>query len=178
MEKKENKYDPLLKEIWSKVRKKHFFPELPEPMVSESIDRVALEIKSKQITLSQSFMEQAARHLPMDKVIEAFLDHGVAHYTYCPWDFHSHLNLYQEAKKVLKDKEMAQKSADYFMDVVADTHCFKEKDTPIPELYRNMDRGTLDEAIHALYQKIWGENLNIQGHEEISRKLSRIPYLE
>ncbi len=178
MENEENKYLPLLKETWVKVRKKHFFPELPEPTISETDERVAMEIKSKQIKLNQSFMEKAAKHLPMDKVIEAFLDHGVAHYTYCPWDFHSHLTLYQEAKKVLKDKDMAQKSADYFMDVVADTHCFKEKDTPISDLYRHMDRGVMDEAIHALYQKIWGMDLNISGFEEISRKLSRIPYLE
>jgi hypothetical protein len=178
MEGKDNKYDPLLKEIWAKVRKKHFFPELPDPTISESMDRVALEIKSKQITLNQSFMEEAARHLPMEKVVEALLDHGVAHYTYCPWDFHTHLILYQEAKKVLKDKEMAQKSAGYFMDVVADTHCFKEKDTPISDLYSHMERGTLDRVIHALYQRIWGRDLNVQGCEEISRKLSRIPYLD
>jgi len=178
MGRKENKYDPLLKERWAKVRKKHFFPELPDPSISESMDRVALEIKSKQITLSQSFMEEAARHIPMEKVIEALLDHGVAHYTFCPWDFHTHLTLYQEAKKVLKDKQMAQKSTDYFMDVVADTHCFKEKDTPISDLYRHMDRGILDEAIHALYQRIWGKDLNVKGHEEISRRLSRIPYLD
>ena len=93
MERKENKYGPLLKETWAKVREKHFFPELPDPAISESMDRVALEIKSKQITLSQSFMEEAARHLPMEKVIEALLDHGVAHYTFCPWDFHTHLTL-------------------------------------------------------------------------------------
>jgi hypothetical protein len=72
---------------------------------------------------------------------------------------------------------MAQKSTDYFMDVVADTHCFKEKDTPISDLYRQLQGSPLDEAIHALYQRIWGKDLNVQGYEEISRKLSRIPYL-
>jgi hypothetical protein len=178
MSRRENKHDLLLKEIWAKVRKKHFFPELPDPTISESIDRVALEIKNKRITLSQSFIEDAARHLPIEKVIEALLDHGVAHYTFCPWDFHTYLTLYHKAKKVLKNKDKAQKSTDYFMDVVADTHCFKEKDTPISHLYRHMERGILDEAIHALYQKIWGVDLNVQGYEEIVRKLSRIPYLD
>ena len=60
------------------------------------MDKAALEIKSKQITLSQSFIDEAARHLPAEKVLEALLDHGMAHYTYCPWDFHTHLTLYQE----------------------------------------------------------------------------------
>jgi len=171
-------YDSLLSSVWSKVRRKHFFPELPHPAISDSMDRVALEIKSKQITLSQAFIEQAARHLPLEQVIEALLDHGVSHYTYCPWDFHTHLTLYQEAKRVFKNKDKAQKSTDYFMDVVADTHCFKDKETSISQLYRHVERGALDEAIHALYQRIWGTDLNVQGHEEISRKLSRIPYLD
>ena len=178
MKKKENETVPLLKQVWTKVRSKHLFPELPEPVISESMNRVALETKSKRITLSQSFIDEAAKQLPQEKVLEALLDHGVAHYTYCPWDFHTHLTLYQEAKKVLRDKEMAQKSTDYFMDVVADTHCYRDKDTPISDLYRHMKRSALDEAMHALYQKIWAEDLNVQGYEEISRKLSRIPYLK
>ena len=178
MENEEHKYDLMLKDIWAKVRTKHFFPEMPNPTISDSMDRVAMETKSKQITLSQPFIEEAAKRLQPERVIEALLDHGVAHYTYCPWDFHTHLMLYQEAKKVLKDKKMAQKSTDYFMDVVADTHCFKEKETPISDLYCHMDRGILDEAIHALYQRIWGKDLSVQGYEEISRKLSRIPYLD
>jgi len=178
VERKETEYNTILKQVWARVRSKHFFPEVPDPTISESMDRVALETKSKQITLSQSFIEEAAKQLPREKVIEALLDHGVAHYTYCPWDFHTYLTLYQEAKKALQDKEMAQKSTDYFMDVVADTHCFKEKDTPISDLYCHMGRSALDEAIHALYQRIWGKDLNVQGYEEISRKLSRIPYLK
>ncbi|MFW6147261.1 MAG: hypothetical protein ACOC6B_02605 [Thermodesulfobacteriota bacterium] len=178
MDSEGNRYEPLLTKVWTKVRRKHFFPELPHPAVSESVKTAALEIKSKQIILSRSFIEKAAEHLPVETVLEALLDHGVAHYTYCPWDFHTHLHLYQEAKKVLKTKDKAQKSTDCFMDVVADTHCFKEKETPLPQLYSRMEREALDEALHALYQRIWGTDLNVQGHEEISRKLSRIPYLD
>ena len=163
MKRNEKECVPLLKQVWAKVRSKHLFPELPEPVISESMDRVALETKSKHITLSQSFIREAAKHLPQEKVLEALLDHGVAHYTYCPWDFHTHLTLYQEAKKVLRDKEMAQKSTDYFMDVVADTHCYRDKDTPISDLYRHMKRSALDEAMHALYQKIWAEDLKYFG---------------
>jgi hypothetical protein len=192
----------LLKRIWSRVRQKHFYPELPEPTSVESMEGVALEIKSKRITLSQAFIEQMEPLLSAETVVEALLDHGVSHYAYCPWDFYTHLSLYHEAKKVLGSKETAQRAADYFMDVAADTHCFKTKDTPLPELYRCMNSGRhtdnaspvehgnhmkragplkggkIDEAIHALYQRIWGEDLGIRGYEEISRKLSRIPYLD
>ena len=53
MERERDKYNPLLKEIWSEVRKKHFFPELPDPVISESMDRVALELKSKLVVLTR-----------------------------------------------------------------------------------------------------------------------------
>jgi hypothetical protein len=88
------------------------------------------------------------------------------------------LKLYREAKKVLEEKETAERATDYFMDVVADTYCVNQKDTPLPKIYRHLDRGVLDEAIHALYQKIWGVDLGVEGNEEVARKLSRIPYLD
>ncbi len=225
--------------IWSEVRRKHFYPELPDPVSVESlrfearpepdvdsiqkqsegssdigdsdqspppVSDVALEIKSKRISLSESFVKQLTDFLPPEKTVEALLDHGVSHYSYCPWNFFTHLSLYNEAKAVMGDKEMAQRVAEYFMDVAADTHCFKTMETPLPELYRAMNRamtlrdqsdqrtqgdgiteqisesdahqGKIHRAIHALYQRIWGEDLGIQGFEKISRKLSRIPYLD
>jgi hypothetical protein len=39
-------------------------------------------------------------------VIEALLDHGITHYTFCPWTFIPTM-LYAEAKKVMGDKELA-----------------------------------------------------------------------
>ena len=179
MAKEENEeYKQLLDKIWPEIRRKHFFPELPKPIIFKSADDIGLVINSKQITLSHAFIEEASGKLPVERVIEALLDHGVAHYTVCPWDFSTHMTLYLRAKDVLKDKTMALVATACFMDVVVDTHCFREKDTPIPELYRHMKKNeTLDKVIHALYQKIWGIDLNIRGHEEISTKLSQIPYL-
>ncbi len=215
-----NKSD--LQRIWSQVRRKHFYPELPDPVSVESVESgdsvdsnesnassvadVALEIKSKRITLSESFVERLAPFLPPETVVEALLDHGVSHYSYCPWDFFTHLSLYNEAKRVLGSKETAQRVAEYFMDIAADTHCFKTMETPLPELYRSMNderasrdslpgsaeagqipenardldavHGKINRAIHALYQRIWGEDLGVRGFEEVSRKLSRIPYLD
>ena len=173
-------FDSLLRRIWGEVRKKHFYPELARPQADDQLDdSVALEIKSKRIAVNRAFLDEMSRNLPMETVLEALLDHGVTHYTYCPWDFHTHLQLYQEAKRILGDKDMAQKSSDYFMDVVADTHCYKTKDTPLPELYRNLGGGELDQVMQALYQRIWGEDLGAGAeHEEVSRKLSRVPYLD
>ena len=176
------------------MRIKHCYPELTEPAISETAAKaspgaaadgsanvpepVAMEIKNKRIVVNAAFLRRAAEVIPAACALEAVLDHGVAHYTYCPWDFHTHLVLHSEAKKVLKNADMAATATERFMDVVADTHCYKEKASPLPQLYRGLERGVLDEAMHALYQKIWGEDLGVHGYEHIARRLSRLRYLD
>ena len=176
---KSDTYGQLLNKIWPKVREKHLFPELPWPEISRSIGDVALEITSKIITLNQHFLEEYSAYLPLERIMEALLDHGVAHYTVCPWDLYTYLTLYKSARDVLNDKGMAVTATSCFMDIVVDTHCFKEKDTPLPELYRHMEeKEILDRVIHGLYQKIWGVDLNVDGNEDVISRLSEIPYLD
>jgi len=170
--------DELLGEIWPRVRRRHIYPELPAPTCGKGCDRVGLDIKGKRISISTEFVTELSRHLDPAVIVEGLLDHAVSHYLYCPWDFSTHLKLYAESKKVLRDKSMAQIATDHFMDVVADTHCVSQKDTPLPRVYRHLHRGRIEEAVHALYQKIWGVDLGVEGHEEISRRLSRLPYLD
>lgn len=178
-EEQNKEYNDLLDKTWLKVRKKHFFPELPKPEISRSMGDVALDIKSKKTTLNYHFLKENSVSLPVERVMEALLDHSVAHYTICPWDLYTYLILYRSARNVLNDKGMALTATSYFMDVVVDTHCFKEKDTPLSDLYRHMEKKTiLDEVIHALYQKIWGIDLNIKGYDEVTTRLSQIPYLD
>jgi hypothetical protein len=83
------------------------------------------------------------------------------------------------------DKESAKQVANYFIDVIADTHCVKKKSTEIPELHRRLKKKKVEEVITSLYQKIWGIDLGVlpshpgeKGHEEIVRRLARIPYLD
>ncbi len=169
----------IVNEIWPRVRKKHLFPELPAPTCAEGEERVGLDIRGKRITISRSFVQRMARSLEPQDVVEGLLDHAVSHYLYCPWDFGTQLGLYGEARKLLKDKALALKATDIFMDVVADTHCVSRNDSPLPNIYRHLDRGALEEAIHGLYQRIWGVDLGVAGHDEgISRKLARLPYLD
>ncbi len=168
----------ILKRIWPKVRARHYYPELPAPRIAEGKDRVGLELKGKEITLSTAFVNEMSLRLDSRLIIEGLLDHAVSHYIYCPWDFSTHLMLYKEAKSVIQDKSMAKKAADTFMDVVADTHCVSRNKTPLPDIYRNIPKGRLDETVCALYQKIWGLDLGVEKWEEMATKLSRIPYLD
>ncbi|MBW1999981.1 MAG: hypothetical protein JRJ29_18730, partial [Deltaproteobacteria bacterium] len=52
-----SKLDTILKEVWPRVRKRHFFPELPEPMCVPGEERVGLDIKDKKISISEKFVE-------------------------------------------------------------------------------------------------------------------------
>ena len=185
----------IIEEIWPKLKKKHLYPEIPMPRVRETPeqekdepeedDDVGLEIKQKQLTINGAFVSQMKDKMPEKRVIEALLDHGITHYTFCPWDFHTHLKLYAAAKKVVGDKELAKQVSNHFIDVIADTHCVRKRFTEIPELHRNLKKGAIEEVIAFLYQKIWGMDLGIpaskmgaKGRTDIVRRLARIPYLD
>ena len=188
-------YQSIIEEIWPKLKRKHLYPEIPIPKVrgtadqeegdSEEDEGVGLEMKQKQMTINGAFVSQMKGKMEEKRVVEALLDHGITHYTFCPWDLHTHLRLYSEAKKVVGDKELAKKVSSCFIDVIADTHCVKKRFTEIPELHRNLKKGTVEEVIGSLYQKIWGIDLgilpskmNAKGHADIVRRLARIPYLD
>jgi hypothetical protein len=192
---KEQTYQSIIEEIWPRLKKKHLYPEIPMPRIREATDPkqseaeetegVGLEMKEKQMTINGPFVSRMKDKMPEPRIIEALLDHGMTHYTFCPWDFHTHLMLYAEAKKVTGDKELAKQVANYFIDVTADTHCVRKRHTEIPELHRNLKKGTVEEVIGFLYQKIWGIDLGIpsskmsaKGHGDIVRRLARIPYLD
>jgi len=185
----------LIEEIWPRLKKKHLYPEIPIPKITEAAelgkdesepdDEVGLEMKQKQLTVNGSFVLQMKDKMSEKRVIEALLDHGISHYTFCPWDFHTHLRLYAEAKKVVGDKELAKQVSDHFIDIVADTHCVRKRVTEIPELHRNLKKGTVEEVIACLYEKLWGVDLSasssgtaVKGHADIVRRLARIPYLD
>jgi hypothetical protein len=167
-----------IEEIWPQVRRRHLFPELPLPRGIKGEGSVGMDMKGKRILISEAFVSDLGEHLDPKMVVDGLLDHAVSHYIHCPWDFSTHLKLYREAKKVLKNKHMALRATDFFMDVVADTHCVSHKNTHLPEVYRHMRRGPLEGAVHALCQRIWDVDLGVDGHEDLSRKLSRLPYLD
>jgi len=191
----EKRYQAIIEKIWPRLKRKHLYPEIPIPKVGEVPPRdregeekgeaVGLEMKQKQITINSTFLSNMKDKMAEENVIEALLDNGITHYTFCPWDFHTHLMLYAEAKKIMGDKEMAKQAANYFIDVTADTYCVKKKFTEIPELHRVLKKGVVEKIIASLYEKIWGVNLGIleartdkKGHEEVVRRLARIPYLD
>ena len=188
-------YQSIIEEIWPKLKKKHLYPEIPMPQVKETHGleqedaeenkSVGLEMKQKQMTINSTFISQMKDKMPEKQVIEALLDHGITHYTFCPWDFQTYIKLYSEAKKVVGDKELAKQVSNYFIDVIADTHCVKKRLTEIPELHRNLKKGIVEEVIASLYQNIWGIDLGIppskMGTKEyagVVRRLARIPYLD
>ncbi|MGD0917205.1 MAG: hypothetical protein ABSB22_12190 [Thermodesulfobacteriota bacterium] len=190
----EQSLQAVIERIWPRLKKKHLYPEIPMPRIREIGDLVqggveqkegvGLEMKQKQMTINPHFLARTKDKMAEEQVIEALLDHGIAHYTFCPWDFQTHLVLYAEAKKVMGDKDLAKQVADYFVDVIADTHCVKAGFTAIPELHRQLNKGMVEEVIASLYQRIWGTDLGIPPlgtrggkHEEIVRRLERIPYL-
>lgn len=167
-----------LNKAWSRVRKGHLYPELPYPAWDEGTARVGLNIRCKKISISRTFVEQMSLSIDPPEVIEGLLDHAVSHHLYCPFSFATHLKLTAAAKSILKDGDMARKAADRFMDVVADTVCLSRKQTPLPKIYRHLDKSPLDEIITALCQIIWDVDLGVPNTPEAAYGLARIAYTD
>ena len=167
-----------LERVWPLVRRRHLFPELPSPRLGSSTSRVAMEIREKQITLNLDYAADMSRLMPAETVLTALLDHAVSHYTCCPWDLATHLRLYARAKDILGDADQARKATDLFMDVVANTHAVKERESPLPSLYRHAPRDHADELLCSLFEHIWGMDLGAKDQRAEVRRLSAIPYLD
>ncbi|MGI9571491.1 MAG: hypothetical protein ACR2PH_17520, partial [Desulfobulbia bacterium] len=99
-------------------------------------------------------------------------------YTCCPWDLSTHLRFYARAKEILDDGNLARKATDLFMDIVADTHAVKERESCLPQLYRSTGRTQLEEVIFSLYEKIWGVDLGGRADQDTVSRLATIPYLD
>jgi len=171
-------FNDIIDEVWPRVRKRHLFPELPRPACAEAGSHVALDIRKKRITISGPFVESLSAELDPEITVEALLDHAVSHYLYCPWNFAHHLRLYAGAKSVLKDGLLARRAADAFMDVAADIHCVARTNSPLPLLYPHLDRTPLVRALHAAYQQVWDLDLGVKDSDDVSVRLSRLPYLD
>ena len=168
----------MLQRLWPEVRRRHLYPELPFPRFDNSSSPVAMEIRNKQIILNLDYIEAMSHLLPAETILEALLDHGVSHYTCCPWDLATHLRLYARAKKILGDNDLARTATDLFMDVVADTHAVRERQSSLPQLYRSGSRTPLEEVIFSLYEEIWGVDLGGKGDQDAVKRLVAIPYLD
>ena len=168
----------LLERLWPEVRRRHLFPEIPMPRFDSNAAPVAMEIRNKQIILNSDYVRAMSSLLPAETVLQALLDHGISHYTCCPWDLSTHLRFYARAKEILGEGDLARKATDLFMDVVADTHAVKERQSCLPLLYKSGTRTALEELICSLYQRIWGVELGCQTDDEIVSRLATIPYLD
>ena len=170
-------YQKIIEQVWPDVRSRHLFPELPVPEMAEEDEAVSIQMAGKQIRLSKDVCETLSESMAPEEAVGALLDHGVAHHTVCPWDFETHLALYASLKPVLLDGDRVKQVVDYFMDVVVDTHCVRERDSKLPEVYRHSETDGVSRVIRALYQRIWGVDLGEDEGEEADH-LSRIPYLD
>jgi hypothetical protein len=171
-------WQQVVTDLWPQVRRKHLWPELPAPHIAAIDTPVGMQMRDKQITLNITTCNELAEHLPFPTVVEALLDHGISHYTRCPWDLNTHLQLYATAKAVLRRKSLAKLATDAFIDVVANTSCVKELQTPLPEIYRHLGGGALEGALAALYTQIWGVEMHGSADPDLVRRLARIPYLD
>ncbi len=168
-----------LRQVWPKIRRKHLYPALPDPIVSDE-DGTFISSISKRIFISHKLVRFLAKRLEVDDILEALLDHEVAHHCFCPWDFYTHLKLYTRTRELARDPLKAQVINDYFLDVVVNNYCVSQFSTPLPKLLRELPKRPVEKLLCALHQQQWGIDLGIK-KGEVSKddleKLAQTSYL-
>ncbi len=168
-----------LRRVWPKVRRKHLYPALPAPLLSEE-GGTFISSSSKQIVINAKLVRFLAKSLEVEEILEALLDHEVAHHCFCPWDFYTHLTLYTRAHELVKDALKARTIADYFLDVVVNNYCVSQFPTPLPKLLRALPKRPVDKLLCAFHQHLWGIDLGVK-EGEVSKddleKLTHTSYL-
>ena len=168
-----------LRQVWPKIRRKHLYPALPDPILSDEGGTFISSI-SKKIYINHELVRFLAKRLELGDILEALLDHEVAHHCFCPWDFYTHLKLYTRARELVKDPLKAQVINDYFLDVVVNNYCVSQFSTPIPRLLRVLPKRPVEKLLCALHQQLWGIDLGVK-KGEISKddleKLAHTSYL-
>ncbi len=171
----------LLEAAWPEARARHLYPELPDPSLADIDESVAMDVRAKHIRLSSGFVESFGDTVPPESVVDALLDHGIAHHTVCPWDYETYLDLYASLKPVVRDGAMIRRVLDYFTDAVVDTHCVREHGSALPDIYSDRPGEGAYELMRSLYERLWGVDLGVERDEARDTavtRLSRIPYLE
>ena len=153
-----------LRQVWPQIRRKHLYPALPDPILSDEGGTFISSI-SKKIHINKKLVRFMAPRLEVDEILEALLDHEVAHHCFCPWDFYTHLKLYSRTRELEKDPLKAQVINDYFLDVVVNNYCVSQFPTPLPKLLRFLPKGPVEKLLCALHQQQWGIDLGVKEGE-------------
>lgn len=167
-----------LRSVWPAVRRKHLFPELPDPRIAASGPGSGLQIRAKQIVVSRTFVENLPTILDPGDAVEALLDHAVSRYLYCPWNLATHLKLYATARKVLGHPAHARIVTEAFMDIAADTRCVSRVASPLPALYTAVRGDWSMELVKGVLQRIWKHDMGAACRLPVLPQLALLPYLD
>ncbi len=174
----------LLQKAWKEAKKRFFYPETPQPeLVSFSLPWPAMSMKQKKILANKTFIDRYSHKIGTVYLIDAILNHGLAHYSVCPWDTRTHISLFHEALKVTGNTTYARFVTDIFVDIVVDYHCFQHGWLSIETI---LEKIAPDESPHLnillpLYKHVWGINTG-PGKDVLDKSiieyLAEIDYLD
>lgn len=152
-----------IEKVWPQVRKRFLFPETPFP-VAEDFESAwpAMQIQKRQIQVNTLFIEAFRKVLSIPDLLNAILTHGLAHHVICPWDLESHLNLFLETVRILKNPQLSQIVTDIFLDTVVNDFCFKQGWQAFLLLLKVVPKTTYEKAIYPLYQNLWNKDLDVK----------------
>lgn len=105
--KPDNNLDKTVQEVWKKEKVRFNHPQINGPIVVDSLegqDSASFDWIDRKIRISEGFVADITKYMPMQPAVEAILRHETGHWMFFPRELSDKLYLMAEAHKIFKEK--------------------------------------------------------------------------
>lgn len=180
----ENLKQTMRKE-WQKVRKRFYYPQLPQPELVDNIPNGCIDIENLEIKVSESFIEGFEQHsIGTEEVMNEVLTHELIHFMKYPGSVLNVLRL-QKAAQGLTDGHKVSELRSTFTEAQTNLYMTQEVQHPatakMRKAYGLKEGDSAGRLMYGLYQEVSGQDFGVELKKEeksLVGKLKDIDFLD
>lgn len=175
--------EKTLLEEWEKIRKEHFYPQLPPPKLVDNIPNGSINMEKLKIKVSEPFIKDfSEKKIDGRGALNEVLTHELTHFMKYPGSVLNMLRLQKIAMGVA-DKEKANQLREAFVEAQTNIYMVNVKNHPftVPMRRLYVPEDSLGKLMYGLYQEKWRQDIGIEltsEEKDLIQKLSQINYVD
>ncbi|MBW3015564.1 hypothetical protein KY330_04020 [Candidatus Woesearchaeota archaeon] len=167
-----------LKEAWKRVRERFFYPNLPDPKLSET-RTASINMFNHQIEISPEFVNKFVdKGVPVEEALDGLLSHEVGHYLIHPYDLAKALWLGIVAERI--DNKYGETANSIYSDLVVNLNLIMRKDLKeIPKLLRAEEKeNPIQKIVKGYYQEATGIDMGVKLDDYMKQQVKRLQTID
>lgn len=174
----------IMEREWQEVRRDFYYPQLPQPKLSQDVPNGQFNFENLQITVNPDYVQELKKSACDESTsFNAILGHETGHFIDYPGSVLNLLRLQKIASENL-DEQKAYYARETFLNVQNNTNLVENKGyESIPKSLKSeaIKSKNLDKIFFGLYQKLWKTDFGLKLKKEennLIERLSGIDYLD